>query len=539
MINPADIERIDILKDADATAIYGSRGTNGVVLITTKKGRAGKTKLDINVNGGSTEVSRFIPMLNLSQYLQLRREAFANDGVAPNTSNAPDLMVWDTTKSTDWQKYLIGGTGHITDVQATLSGGEGRTRFLFNTSYRKETTVFQGDNSDRRFSTRINVDHSSVDNKFNISFGASYSRANTDIPTSDVSSGFNMPPNLPLYDANGKLFWNSAFTNPIASLLKRYEGITSNLIGNANFRYTVLPGLNLKANFGYTISDLDQNTTNPASSQNPVNNPTSSAVFSDNKAQNYIVEPTAEYIFNIGEGKLTALAGASWQENTSKGSFLNGTGYTNEALLGTLSAAGTVTVAYNNIVKYKYAAGFGRLNYDWKGKYILNATFRRDGSSRFGPNNRFGNFGAIGASWVFTQEKFLEDNSKVLSFGKLRGSYGSTGNDQISNYIYLPLYTSTTVYLGNPAIYPQTLPNADIQWETTRKLEIALELGFFKDRILFTGNYYRNRSSNLITFLRVPLQSGYNSQTANLPALVQNSGIELELNTINIRSKYF
>ncbi len=539
MINPADIERIDILKDADATAIYGSRAANGVILITTKRGRAGKTKLDINVNRGSTEVSRFIPMLDLTQYLQLRREAFANDGVTPNTSNAPDLMVWDTTKSTDWQKLLIGGTGHLTDVQASLSGGEGRTRFLFNTAYRKESTVFPGDNSDRRFSTRLNVDHTSANNKFNVSVGANYSYANTDLLTSDLASVFNLPPDLPLYDANGKLFWSTAFTNPLASLLKRYEGITTNLIGNANFRYTVLPGLNLKANLGYTVSNLDQNTTNPASSQNPVNNPTSSAVFSDNKAQNYIIEPTAEYVVNISEGKLTALAGASWQQNTSKGVFLSGTGYTNEALLGTLSAAGLVSVSYNNIVKYKYAAGFGRLNYDWKGKYIVNATFRRDGSSRFGSNNRFGNFGAIGATWIFTQEKLFETKLSFLSFGKLRASYGTTGNDQISNYLYLPLYTTTTVYLGSPAIFPSTLPNADIQWETTKKLEVALELGFLKNRILFAGNFYRNRSSNLITFLIVPLQSGYNSQQANLPALVQNSGIELELNTVNFKSKNF
>ena len=539
MINPGDIERIDILKDADATAIYGSRGANGVILITTKKGKTGKTKLDISVNRGMTEVSRFIPMLDLKQYLQLRREAFANDGVVPNTTNAPDLTVWDTTKSTDWQKLLLGGTGNVTDVQATLSGGEGRTRFLFNAAYRKETTVFPGDNSAKRFSTRLNIDHTSDDRKFNASISASYSHDKTDILTTDLASVYNLPPTLPLYDASGKLFWSSAFTNPLASLLKRYNGITTNLIGNANFRYTILRGLNLKANFGYTINNLDQNTTNPASSQNPVNNPTSSAVFSDNKAENYIIEPTAEYAVNISNGKLTALAGASWQENTSKGVFLNGAGYTNEALLGTLSAAGTVTVAYNNIVKYKYAAAFGRLNYNWKEKYILNATFRRDGSSRFGPNNRFGNFGAVGATWIFTQENFFQDKLGFLSFGKLRASYGSTGNDQISNYLYLPLYTSTTVYLGSPAIYPQTLPNADIQWETTRKLEIAMDLGFLKDRILFTANYYRNRSSNLITFIRVPVQSGYNSQTANLPALVQNSGLELELNTTNVNSKDF
>ncbi|MES2775172.1 MAG: SusC/RagA family TonB-linked outer membrane protein [Bacteroidota bacterium] len=538
-INPSDIERIDILKDADATSIYGSRGSNGVVLITTKRGKQGKTKLDVGVNTGLSELNRFIPVLNLPQYLELRREAFKNDGVLPTVATAPDLLVWDTTKATDWQKTFLGGTGHLTDVQATLSGGDARTRFLFNSSYRKETTVFPGDFGDRRFATRLNVEHNSADHKFNAAFGVSYSNANSNLTQSDISSIYNLPPNLPLYQPDGKLFWATGFTNPYSTLLRKYSGVTTNLIGNATLRYTILPGLNVKTNFGYTENNLDQKTATPASALNPSTNPVSSAVFSANKAKNWIIEPTAEYITHISEGKLSVLAGASWQHNTSLGLFQTGSNYSSEALLGTLLAAGTVVVNYNNNVQYKYDAVFGRINYDWKSKYILNATFRRDGSSRFGPSNRFGNFGAVGASWVFSEENFMKVHLPFLSFGKLRGSYGTTGNDQISNYIYLPLYNSTTAYLGNPAIYPVTLPNADIHWETTKKLEFALELGFAKDRILFSTNYYRNRSSDQITFLRLPTQSGYNSVTANLPALIQNSGLEMELNTTNIKGKDF
>jgi TonB-linked SusC/RagA family outer membrane protein len=537
MINPNDIERIDILKDADATSIYGSRGANGVVLITTKKGKAGKTKLDVNLSTGFTGLNRTIPMMNLKDYLQMRREAFANDGVTPNVTTAPDLLVWDTTRSADFQDLLIGGTGHVADAQTTLSGGDSRLRFLFNAGYRRESTVFPGDNDDRRFATRLNVDHNSIDNRFNISLGVSYSNAITDIITSDLSSVYNLPPNLPLYDANNKLFWSTNFTNPLANLLKKYYGNTTNLIGNAALRYTVMPGLNIKTTLGYTITDLDQRTSNPASSQNPVNNPVSSAVFSDNTAKNWIIEPTAEYVTNISAGKLTALLGGSWQHNTSNGKLLNGANYSSEALLGTLSAAGTVTVSYNNIVEYKYAAFFGQLNYDWKGKYLVNGTFRRDASSRFGPNNRFGNFGAIGAAWVFSEENFMKDNLSFLSFGKLRGSFGTTGNDQISNYIYLPLYSPSQTYQAQATISPVTLPNADIQWETTRKLEAALDLGFIKDRIIVTANYYRNRSSDLLAFLSLATQSGYNSIQANMPALVQNTGLELELNTVNITSK--
>lgn len=539
MINPSDIERIDILKDADATSIYGSRGANGVVLITTKKGTSGRVKIGLNLNTGFTELNRFIPTLDLQQYLALRKEAFQNDGVTPNTTNAPDLTVWDQNNSTDFQKLLIGNRGHVNEIQGSMSGGNEQTRFFFNSAYRRESTVFLGDNSSKRFSSRLNLDHSSINKKFLASFSVSYTNDNTNLPTSDLSSVYNLPPNLPLYDATGKLFWSNNFTNPLANLLRRYTGITNNLIGNANLKYEILPGLNAKANFGYTNTRLEQVATTPASSQNPANNPLSSATFTNLNAQNWIVEPTLDYVRKIGQGKLTALIGTSFQQNSSNGLSLAGSNYSNEALLGTLSAAGTTTVNYNNIVKYKYNAVFAKINYDWQEKYLINATFRRDGSSRFGPANRFGNFGALGAGWIFTQENFVKDNLPFLSFGKLRGSFGTTGNDQISNFIYLPLYSSTNTYLGNAATVVTTIPNEDIKWETTKKLEFAIDLGFLNDRISFTANYYRSRSSDQIAYNALASQSGYNSYQANLPALIQNKGLELELNTNNIISKDF
>jgi TonB-linked SusC/RagA family outer membrane protein len=534
MINPSDIERIDVLKDADATSIYGSRGANGVVLITTKKGKSGKVKVNVNLNTGFTEVNRFIPMMNLEQYLTMRREGFVNDGTVPNTSNAPDLTLWDQTKSTDFQKLLFGSNGHINEAQMSLSGGNEQTRFFFNSGYRRESTVYQGNNASRRFSNRLNLDHTALNRKFAMSLSVSYTNDNTTVPTTDVVSAYNLPPNLPLYDDQGKLFWATGFTNPLASLLRTYSGVTNNLIANSNIRYTIADGLSAKVNFGYTSNRLDQIARNPASSQNPANSPTSSADFSNGNAQNWIIEPTLDYSKNIGGGKLTALIGTSYQQNSSNTLFLRGTNYSNEALLNTLSAAGTVTVSYNNIVKYKYDAIFGRLNYEWKNKYLINGTYRRDGSSRFGPENRFGNFAALGVGWIFSNEDFVKNNLPFLSFGKLRGSFGNTGNDQISNYIYLPLYSTASTYLGNAAMNVVTLPNQGIRWESTKKLDVAVELGFLRDRIYLTANYYRNRSSNLITSNALATQSGYNSYTTNLPATIQNRGVELELNTTNV-----
>ncbi|WP_313156136.1 SusC/RagA family TonB-linked outer membrane protein [Sphingobacterium multivorum] len=542
MINPADIERIDVLKDADATAIYGSRGANGVVLITTKKGSAGRTRIGVNFNTGFTEVNHFIPMLNLEQYLTLRKEAFANAGVTPTADNAPDLMLWDQNKSTDWQKMLIGNKGHITDVQANMSGGNESTRFFFNSGYRRESTVFYGDSKNSRFTSRLNLDHTSSDKKFNAALSVSYANDNSDMPSSDVTSLYNLPPNYPIYGDNGKYYWlpSSAFIdNPIALLERKYFGNTNNLISNANLSYKILPGLTAKANFGYTITQLNQNNQRPITSlNNTVSNPLGSSSFSNTKAENWIIEPTLDYVKSIGEGKFTALIGTSFQQNSSRSQTTNGSNYSNDALLGSLSAAGLFT-ASNNLVYYKYNALFGKVNYDWKEKYLFNGTFRRDGSSRFGPKNRFGNFGAIGLGWVFGKEDFIQDNLTFLSFGKLRASYGTTGNDQISNYLYLPLYSSTTAYLNNPSMNIGTLPNEYIKWETTKKLEFALDLGFLKDRILFTGNFFRNRSSDQITDLVLSTQTGYNSYKENLPALIQNTGLELELNTTNITNENF
>lgn len=547
MINPADIERIDVLKDADATAIYGSRGANGVVLITTKKGKSGRTRVGVNFNTGITEVNRFIPMLGLEDYLALRREAFANDGVTPTAANAPDLTVWDQNASTDWQRKLIGNTGHITDVQGNLSGGNEYTRFFFNSGYRKESTVFYGESGNNRFTSRLNLDHSSADKKFNAALSVSYANDQSNMPISDVTSLYNLPPNYPIYNEDGTYFWlPSSFqmNNPIAMLDRKYIGKTNNLISNANLTYKILPGLTAKANFGYTITQLTQNNQTPSTSVNNTNaNATRTNLFglssfSNTKAQNWIIEPTLDYVKNIGQGKLTALVGTSFQQNSSASQSVNGTNYSNDALLGAINAAGMLT-ANNNLVYYKYNALFGKVNYEWNEKYLFNGTFRRDGSSRFGPKNRFGNFGAVGLGWVFSKEDFVANNVDFLSFGKIRGSFGTTGNDQISNYLYLQLYSPTTPYLGNATMNLVTLPNEFIQWETTQKLEFAMDLGFLKDRILLTANYFRNRSGNQITNAAMPTQVGYNSYVTNLPAVIQNTGLELELNATNITTPEF
>ncbi|MEC5146350.1 TonB-linked outer membrane protein, SusC/RagA family [Chitinophaga sp. 180180018-2] len=539
MINPDDIERIDVLKDADATAIYGARGANGVILITTKKGKTGKTRINANVYTGTGKVSRFIPMMNTQQYLDLRKEAFKNDGLTPTTANAPELTVWDQTAYTDWQRFLAGGTAHSTDAQASISGGDTHTHFLLSGGYHKETTVYPGNFNDQRITGRLSADHTSSNNKFYAAVTANYSNDKTILPVADMIAMYNLPPNMPLYDKDGKLVWSQGFNNPIALLQRKYNGNTGNFMANGNLRYTIIKNLNFKVNLGFTNTQLDQNAGLPASTQNPVNNPTTSATFANGKTQNYIVEPTLDYSYGMKNGRLNLMVGGTYQRSLSTSMSISGQNYSNEALIGSLTGAGLITLNSSNYFDYKYASLFGRVNYSYLEKYLLNVTFRRDASSRFGPDNIFGNFGAVGAAWIFSQEPFIENNFPWLNMGKLRASYGTTGNDQISNYIYLPLLSSAGTYQGQSALYRATLPNPGVKWETTRKLEFALELAILNGRFQFTGDYYRNRSADQLLSAALPTQSGYNSYTVNMPALVQNSGVELELTTANIRSRHF
>ncbi|NLR66581.1 TonB-dependent receptor [Chitinophaga varians] len=539
MINPDDIERMDILKDADATAIYGARGANGVILITTKKGKSGKTRANVNVYTGWGKVNRFIPMMNTQQYLDLRREAFKNDGATPTTVNAPELTVWDKNAYTDWQRFLVGGTARSTDAQASVSGGEGKTHFLFSGGYHKETTVYPGDFNSQRFTSRLSVDHRSANDKFYAAITANYSNDKTVLPGSDLISMYNLPPNMPLYDSTGKLLWSSGFSNPVALMQRRYTSTTGNLMTNASLRYSIIKDLNFKVSLGYTNTTLDQVNPLPASTQNPVNNPQSSATFANTRSQNYIVEPTLDYTMEGKQGRINLMVGGTYQRSLSTGQSIDGRSYSSEALLGSLTGAGMLVLNSSSYFDYRFASLFGRVNYDYKKKYLLNVTFRRDASSRFGPDYAMGNFGAVGAAWLFSEESFVQDNLPWLNFGKLRASFGTTGNDQINNYLYLPLLSSAGPYQGGTALFRATLPNPGIKWETTRKLEVGLELGFLQDRIKFTGDYYRNRSTDQLLSAALPTQSGYNSYTVNMPALVQNSGVELELTTLNLKAWNF
>lgn len=541
-INPADIESIEVLKDADATAIYGSRGANGVVLITTKKGKAGKTKIDANIQTGASRVTRTMPMLNTQQYVYMRKKAFENDGVAMTNANAYDILVWDTTRYTNWAKQMVGGTANRTNSQLSVSGGTASTQFLIAGNYTKETTVYPGDMSYKRGGLHFNISNTSVNRRFKAMLTGSYSSDANNIIPSDLAEAITYLPNLPnSFDENGKLKWSEGgylHQNPYASLVRKYRVSTDNLIGNLLLDYKIAENLYAKLNSGYNSIRVDELSTLPIYAQNPANNPTGTATFANNSIKSLIVEPQLNYNKSIGKNKLNVLIGGTWQLNKTNGMSIRATGFTNDDLLESVAAA-TAYSATPNISEYKYAAVFGKINYNHSNTYLLNITARRDGSSRFGPGRQYANFGAVGAGWIFSNLPDIEQ-SKVLSFGKIRASYGITGNDAIGDYKYLDTYSSTQYpYDGIAGLYPVQLFNEDYGWEVNKKLEVGLELGFFDDKLYINSSWYRNRSSNQLINYILPAQTGFSGITENLDALVQNTGLEIEVNGKIINSKNF
>ena len=539
-INPADVERIDILKDADATAIYGSRGANGVILITTKRGKPGDLQTTVNVNTGAGVVNNKIKMLNTQQYLALRREAFKNDNITVTEENAPDLTLWDQNLDNNWQEKLMGGTANVTEAQLSFSGGSEQTNFLASGTYRDETTVLPTDMGFKRGSVNLNLNHKSLNNKFNLITSVKYVGDQSNLLPSDVSQYYNLAPNYPVTTPEGKFYWYGNDQNPIAYFDRTYESQTQNLLGNALATYTILPGLNLQASIGYNRITMKQLQTLPESSFAPQNYSVSMGLYGNNDLNSYIFEPQVDYTKSIGKGKLQLLAGGTWQSSNKEGQDLRGEGFPSDEQLSNPKAAVKLIANSYNYSEYRYNSVFGRATYNYDEKYIINGTFRRDGSSRFGPNKRFGNFGAVGAAWLFSNESFIKDNLKFLSFGKLRGSYGTVGNDQIGDYGYFDSWaTGSFPYAGSGSLIPSRFANPDFSWEVNRKLEVAIELGFLQDRILLNASYYRNLSDNQLIGFVLSSQSGFTSYIANLPAKVENKGFEFELNTVNIRKDSF
>jgi TonB-linked SusC/RagA family outer membrane protein len=547
-LNTMDIASIEVLKDADATAIYGSRGGNGVIQITTKKGTAGKIKVTADYMQGFSQISKKLSLLNTQQYLEVRHEAFRNDNITPDNTPgspgyAPDIYSRDTTRYTDWQKWLVGGNAPITRANVFMSGGNATTQLMLGTGYYREGTVYPSETSFLRGTASLSVINRSANGKLRLGMYYNYAKDRNDMFNAPLSS-LLLPPNSPsVYDANHQLVWiegNEPFRNPAAEFLKRYTHKKENQLLNLHAAYSILDNLWIKLNLGYNSTDAAENQITPKASLNPhlVDIITGTASFGNNNFKSYLVEPQAEYSRGLGKGELSVMAGASYQYTTNNTFYITGEGYTNDALLYSIDGAAVISSKQTNRIEYKYGAVFGRATYKLRKRYILNLSGRRDGSSKFSPENRYSNFGAIGAAWIFSEESFIKSSLPFLSFGKLRSSFGVTGNDQIADYKYLDTWSPyRNLYQGITPMSPEALYNPDYNWERTKKLEIALELEFFKERLVASIAHFRNRSDNQLIEYRLPFQAGFGSILRNFDAMVQSAGWEFSLSGDIIKTK--
>lgn len=563
MINPNDIASIDILKDADATSIYGSRGTNGVILITTKQGEIGATKVSVNVSTGWKSPIGVTKRLNTAQYLQVRKDAFATGNmtatsvinpITPTNLNAPDLLLWSQTAYTDYPKMELGQPAPNYNADVSISGGTKALNFMSSASYTKMYDTYFTNPYLERGIGRLRLNHVSSNNKFSMSINSIFGIEKQTFYETGFSTVLGTAnanaPNFELYKSDGSLefgagqgYVSGSYYNPIPNSFMNTVSKTGNLLLSSSLSYEIMKGLKAKAVISYSVQSNKYDQLYPSTAVNiqnqyeqlPWGTHTSNVFTSLN------IEPQLTYTGKIAKGTITALAGATWLDEEYDRTLVKVNNPGSDDLLSSYSSGNPTTVGSDNNYT-RFNSVFGRVNYNWDTKYIANVSFRRDGSSKFGPENRFANFAAAGLAWIFTQEKFAQNNLSFLSYGKLRGSYGTTGNDNIADYLYLSLLQAPTSnfsgnYNGLPGLNPANLPNPAVQWEITAKRDFGLELGFLNNRILFNTTYYKSKSDNLLnSSLPIPPQTGFDTFTGNFEGTVENTGWEFELTTKNLGS---
>ncbi|WP_158526208.1 SusC/RagA family TonB-linked outer membrane protein [Pedobacter paludis] len=549
-INPNDIESISVLKDASATAIYGSQAANGAIVITTKKGKNGPVQIQFNLNQGGNLPSKQIPMLNTQQYIQMRREAYMRGGAAI-PGDAYDVNGFlDTDRNTDWQSKLIGNAQNYTNANISISGGSEITHYNISGTFIQTTipTPSSSRFNDNKGNLHFNIGSTSLNKKFNVSLTGGYMQDENRLPNwNPAEAAVRLPPNAPsLYNADGSINWAPLPTgasvwnflgvtaNPVGNLLTKYSISTRNLLSDLQLSYEIQKGLVASIHGGYNELSNEEYSSTPLSSvpQEERAFRTNGASWGNTSNFTWILEPLMTYRKLWGKHDLLFTAGGTFRKSGNRQSSYSGIDFPSDEVMNNILLAKQNFFGAPQESLYKYAAIFSRFNYRYRDEILIEGSLRRDGSSRFGDYNKFHSFYGIGFGWIFTERPIFKNQLNWLSYGKLKSNYGTTGSDQLNDYTYLNRYSAYSAnlpYAGLNALSSSGLSNPYLQWEETRKLNIGLELGFLNDRILFNGNFYRNRSSNQLLTMFLPYVTGFNSIQTNIDAVVQNSGIEMIL----------
>lgn len=547
-INPADIVSVDILKDASATAIYGARASNGVVIVTTRRGQAGETKMTFSVDAGYEQISKMYKVLTSEQQRALFFEAFKNANRNNTAYSNPDDSIWSVNNN--WQKLATRSAFRQT-YNLSITGGGPKNSFAVSAGYfKREGTVKNSDITD--YYLRANNDMK-VGKKLKIasSFTGNYEIQHT-LPNDLFNSGgvfedlvsnhtFN-----PAYDAKGNLTATNttadpffgANGNPLINILlpTRSQKITR-LLGSVKADYEIVKGLVLSGNLGSDIYIENDYNYRPLYSIGIFQNAQGSTTNSLFQGLNWVADATLEYQKVIGLHSIKGLVGVSAQQYNTISTSTTGVGTVDNSL-NQLSNQTTFSASGSD-VSSGLLSSFARVNYDYDNRYLLTGTVRRDGSSRFGPGNQYGIFPSGSAAWRISQEKFF--NLSFINDLKIRASYGITGNQNIPNFAFITRAGATPVVFGNNVSVGNSasnIGNSNLQWESAKQMDAGIDVSFLGGRINFTADYYDKRSENLLIQVPLPNTSGVaEDPTVNLGS-VSNSGVEFFVSSKNISGKF-
>jgi len=525
-INANDIESMTVLKDASAVAIYGSRGSNGVILITTKRGAAGKTRINADFFSGFSKPTSLEKMMNADQWRQFRGDYLRANGAA--------VPSYPTTNF-DWIEAVVR-TGKLNTTNLSASGGDAKTQFFVGGTFSKESSYTLGNDLDR-LSGRFNLNHK-ISDKINLGVNYNLSRVNMNRINTENSTGapltsaFLQLPYVTPYGPDGK-YVNTGFIQNVLAI--NATGINKNFsnrsTGNAFAEWAIIDGLKFKTDWGMDMYGVDEKSrdadiTTPGGSAYRTN-------YTDNK---WLTSNTLSYSKNIDKHQIKGLLGYSFETSTLTQIEVKGTGFVSDDLPNVGSASTPVT-ASEKIYDWALESQFARLNYDYDNRYLFEGSFRRDGSSRFGANKKYGNFYALSGGWIISNEQFFNKSNKYVQSLKLTASYGTAGNDNIGYYGFMGTFASGANYLGQAGLAPGVVPNPDLSWEETAQFDVGISTRLFK-AVDIQLNYYNKNTTGLLVSAPYPFTTGFASASKNIGTL-RNRGFEISINSDNIKNSNF
>lgn len=530
-INPNDIESIEFLKDAASAAVYGARAANGVVLITTKRGKAGQTSFNFSMYRGVQQRWRTIKQLNTREQAELMREASYSNGAAANE------VISAGAGETDWLDEVFR-TSPIANYDFSVRGGEKNIKYSLSMNYFDQEGILIATGF-KRYSTRLNLDYQLTKR---ITLGSSLMLSRSDRDRSDagntnegvLSNAIRKLPAIPVYDIFGNYVLNDPVgrLNPVAIANEvTFRTVNDRVFGNIFGMVEIMPGLSFKSLFGVDYISVKDNRFFPNTA---IQNSNRRAYNGMNQNFTWLNENTINYNKSFDAiHNLSVLLGNSVQESREEGLDVATVGApTNSITFATsiLDGGGATGTAWG------ISSLFGRVSYDYVGKYLLSASFRRDGSSRFGTENRYGFFPSVSGGWRVSAEPFMQ-NLTFLNDLKIRGSVGAIGNQSIGDFTHRGLYSSGNNYMGSNGLFPTDIPNSNLKWETTVQSNAGVDITILNNRVTLMADVYYKKTNDLLVRVDIPSTTGFGSTLMNI-GNVENKGVELSLTTENLTGAF-